>query len=200
MAEQIDITITRGKTFEYGFLYAEDELLYLPITAMPGTAPVRLTVPQHGVPDGWPVQIQCVKSPPQLNSCEDERYIARVIDQDTIEINAINANCWKPFSGSGLLVFNKPMQLTGWHCRAQVRDRAGGEVLFTWHSDPGENPDGDIDVDVAQSAFVLRIDAATTGALTWKRGVYDVEAIAPSGEVYAVTAVSAVTVDSEVTA
>lgn len=200
MAEQIDITITRGKTFEFGFLYAEDELLYLPITAMPSTAPVRLTVVGHGVPDGWPVQVQCVKSPAELNSAEDERYIARVIDADTIELNAVNAHCWKAFSGSGLLVLNKPMQLTGWHCRAQVRDRAGGEVLFTWHSDPGENPDGDVDVDVAQSAFVLRADAATTGGLTWKRGVYDVEAIAPSGEVYAVTAVSAVTVESEVTA
>lgn len=43
MAPEIDMIITRGKTFEFGFLYAEDELLYLPITAMPSTAPVRVT-------------------------------------------------------------------------------------------------------------------------------------------------------------
>lgn len=200
MAEIVPITITRGKTFEFGFLYAEDELLYLPITAMPSTAPVRLTIVGHGVPDGWPVQVRCVKSPAELNSGEDESYIARVIDADTIELNAVNAHCWKAFSGSGLLVFNKPMQLTGWSCRAQVRDRVGGEVLFTWHSDPAESPDEEIEVDLAHSAFVLKMDAATAAALEWKRGKYDVEAIAPGGEVYALTAISDVEVADEVTA
>lgn len=200
MAPEISLIITRGKTFEFGFLYAEAELLYLPITAMPSTAPVRLTVVGHGVPDGWPVQVQCVKSPTQLNSCEGEHYIARVIDADTIELNTVNAHCWKAFSGSGLLVFNKPMQLTGWSCRAQVRDRVGGEVLFTWHSDPGENPDGEAEVDVALSQFVLKMDADVAAGLGWKRGVYDVEAIAPGGEVYPVTAIGQITVSDEVTA
>lgn len=200
MAEQIDITIIRGKTFEFGFLYAEDELLYLPITAMPSTAPVRLTVVGHGVPDGWPVRVTCVKAPAELNTPDDESQIAKLVDVDTIELNALNAHCWKAFSGSGLLVLNKPMDLTGWQCRAQVRDKVGGNVLFTWHSDPAESPDGEIEVDVAGGAFVLKMDAAVAAALEWKRGVYDVEAISPSGEVYPVTAISQVTVEDEVTA
>ena len=200
MAEQIDITITRGKTFEYGFLYAEDDLLYLPITSMPSKAPVQLTVVGHGVPDGWPVRVTCVKHPVELNTPDDESQIAKLVDVDTIELNALNAHCWKAFSGSGLLVLNKPMDLTGWHCRAQVRDRVGGEVLFTWHSDPAENPDGEIEVDLARSTFVLKMDAATAAALGWKRGKYDVEAIAPGGEVYALTAISDVEVSDEVTA
>ncbi|WJN61354.1 hypothetical protein [Pseudomonas sp. SO81] len=200
MAPEIDLTIQRGKTFEFGFLYAEDEILYLPITGMPSKAPVRLTVVGHSVPDGWPVQVACVKAPAELNTPEGEYQIAKVVDEDTVELNAVNAHCWKVFSGSGLLVLTKPMDLTGWHCRAQVRDRVGGTVLFTWHSDPAESPDGEIEVDVAGSAFVLKIDAATTAALDWARGVYDVEAIAPGGEVYPVTAISAVKVDDEVTA
>lgn len=200
MAEQIDITITRGKTFEFGFLYAEDDLLYLPITGMPSKAPVQLTVAGHGVPDGWPVRVTCVKAPAELNTPDDESQIAKLVDADTIELNALNAHCWKAFSGSGLLVLNKPMDLTGWQCRAQVRDKVGGTVLFTWHSDPAESPDGEIEVDVAGGAFVLKMDAAVAAALEWKRGVYDVEAIAPSGEVYPVTAISQVTVEDEVTA
>ncbi|MFV3386611.1 hypothetical protein ACNFCJ_14465 [Pseudomonas sp. NY15364] len=199
-APEIPITIQRGKTFEFGFLYAEDELLYLPITGMPSKAPVRLTVEGHGVPDGWPVQVTCVKSPAELNTPDDESQIAKLVDVDTIELNALNAHCWKAFSGSGLLVLNKPMDLTGWHCRAQVRDRVGGEVLFTWHSDPAEDPDGEIEVDLARSTFVLKMDAATAAALEWKRGKYDVEAIAPGGEVYALTAISDVEVTDEVTA
>lgn len=199
MAPEIDITITRGKTFEFGFMYAEDELLYLPITGMPSKAPVRLAVQGHGVPDGWPVQVACVKAPGELNSADGEFQVARLVDADTIELNAVNAHCWKPFSGSGLLVLNKPMDLTGWHCRAQVRDRIGGNVLFTWHSDPAEAPDGEVVVDVAASAFMLKMEASITAALAWRRGVYDVEAIAPGGEVYPLTAVSSVEVADEVT-
>lgn len=200
MAEQIDITIIRGKTFEFGFLYAEDELLYLPIVGMPSKAPVRLTVPGHGVPDGWPVQVTCVKAPAELNTPDDESQLAKVVDANTIELNALNAHCWKAFSGSGVLVLNKPMDLTGWHCRAQVRDKPGGTVLFTWHSDPGESPDGEIEVYLAHSAFVLKMDAATAAALEWRRGKYDVEAIAPGGEVYPLTAISDIEVADEVTA
>ena len=200
MAPEIDITITRGKTFEFGYLYADDELLYRPITAMPSKAPVRLTVAGHGIPDGWPVQVKCVKAPAELNSEEGTYHFAAAVDTDTIELNAVNAHCWKPFSGSGLVVLNKPVDLTGWHCRAQVRDKVGGAVLFSWHSDPAEAPDGLALVDVARSQFVLTMDAATAAALTWKRGIYDAEAIAPGGEVYPLTAISQVSVKDEVTA
>lgn len=200
MAEQIDIVITRGKTFEFGYLYADDELVYKPITAMPSTAPVRLTVVGHGIPDGWPVQVKCVKAPAELNSADDDYHFVKVVDVDTIELNAMNAHCWKAFSGSGLVVLSKPVDLTGWSCRGQVRDKIGGTVLFSWHSDPLELPDGEIIVDVARGAFVLTMDAATAEALTWKKGVYDLEAIAPTGEVYPLTAISQVLVTDEVTA
>ncbi|WP_339731394.1 hypothetical protein [uncultured Pseudomonas sp.] len=200
MAEQIDIVITRGKTFEFGFLYADDELVYKPITAMPSAAPVRLTVAGHGIPDGWPVQVSCVKAPADLNSNDGEHYFIKVIDVDTIELNNVNAHCWKAYSGSGLVVFPKPVDLTGWSCRAQVRDKVGGTVLFSWHSDPAENPDGEAVVDVALGAFFLKMDADTAKGLDWKRGIYDAEAIAPGGEVYPLTAISSVTVEDEVTA
>lgn len=200
MAEQIDITITRGKTFEFGFLYADDELVYKSITAMPSAAPVRLTVVGHGIPDGWPVQVSCVKAPAELNSNDGEHYFIKVIDVDTIELNNVNAHCWKAYSGSGLVVFPKPVDLTGWACRAQVRDKVGGNVLFSWHSDPAENPDGEAVVDEALGAFFLKMDAGTAKDLDWKRGIYDAEAIAPGGEVYPLTAISSVTVEDEVTA
>lgn len=200
MAPEIDMIITRGKTFEFAFLYADEELGYLPITGMPSKAPCRLTVPGHGLPDGWPAQVQCVKAPTELNSAEGEQYFVKVLDADTIELNEVNAHCWKAFSGSGLLVFPKPVDLAGWACRAQVRDKVGGAVLFTWHSDPAQSPDGEAEVDVVASAFVLKMDAATAAALEWSRGVYDVEAIAPTGEVYPLTAISQVTVEAEVTA
>lgn len=200
MAPEIDMIITRGKTFEFAFLYADEELGYLPITGMPSKAPCRLTVVGHGLPDGWPAQVKCVKAPAELNSAEGEDYFIKVVDADTIELNTVNAHCWKAFSGTGLLVCRKPVDLTGWACRAQVRDKVGGAVLFSWHSDPGENPDGEAEVDVAASAFVLKIDAATAAALEWKRGIYDAEIIAPTGEVFPLVGISQVVVEDEVTA
>jgi len=166
---------------------------------MPTKAPTRLTVEDHGIPDGWPVQVTCVSNPIELNTDEGQRRIAKVVDADTIEFNDFNANCLRPYTSGGLVVFNKPEDLTGWKARAQIRDREGGVLLFSWHSDPLENPDAEITVDVARSMFVLNMSPTQTEALAWRRAVYDLEAISPSGEVYAVTAISQVNVVGEVT-
>ena len=210
MAEQIDLTITRGKTFEFGYLYADDEVRQVLITGMPSQVPLRLTVPGHGLPDGWPFWVSCVKSPVELNTSVEsgdaaevmgaDPYFVKVVDLDTIEVPGVIAACWKGLSGPGVLLTLPPVDLTGWQCRAQVRDKVGGNVLFSWHSDPAENPDGEAVVDVALSTFFLKMDAATAQALTWKKGVYDFEAIAPGDEVYPLTAISSVTVKDEVTA
>ena len=210
MAEQIDLTITRGKTFDCGFSCADDEPRQALITGMPSKVPLRLTVPGHGLPDGWPFWVSCVKAPAELNSAIEsdnayevmaaDPYFAKAVDVDTIEVPGVVAACWKSFSGPGVLLTAPPVNLTGWHCRAQVRDKVGGELLFSWHSDPAEAHDSVAIVDVALSQFVLPMDAATTAALTWKKGVYDVEAIAPDGRVYPLTAISQIAVEDEVTA
>lgn len=210
MAEQIDITITRGKTFEFGFLYADDGPRQALITGMPSKVPLRLTVVGHGLPDGWPFWVSCVKAPAELNTGVDsddanevmsaDPYFVKVVDLDTIEVLGVVASCWKAFSGPGVLLTRPPVDLTGWSCRAQVRDKVGGTVLFSWHSDPAENPDGEAVVDVALSTFFLKMDAATAQLLPWRKGVYDFEAIAPGGEVYPLTAISSITVEDEVTA
>ncbi|MFG0381101.1 hypothetical protein ACF8C6_09070 [Pseudomonas sp. zbq_18] len=210
MSEQIDMVITRGKTFEFCFLYVDEEPRQVLITGMPSKVPLRLTVPGHGLPDGWPFWVSCVKAPAELNTAiqsddafevmSADPHYAKLVDTDTIEVPGVVAHCWKSLAGTGLLLTMPPVDLTGWQCRAQVRDKVGGNVLFTWHSDPAESPDGEIEVDVAGGAFVLKMDAAVAAALEWKRGLYDVEAISPTGEVYPVTAISQVTVEDEVTA
>lgn len=201
MAPVIPITIYRGETFEFGILYAEAEFVspYPVISAMVSTAPARLTVVEHGIPDGWPVRIACVKTPTELNTPEESWVYPKVIDADTLELNDVNAHCWRPFSGSGVLIVPKPADLTGWQCRAQVRNRIGGDLLYSWHSDPSENPDSLILVDVALSQFVLTMSDVQSEALTWAKGVYDAEVIAPGGQVYKLTAISPIDVVGEVT-
>ncbi|MCH5583104.1 hypothetical protein [Pseudomonas syringae] len=200
-APVIDINIVKGKTFEFMYRYAEHELLYLPITAMPNTAPVRLTITGHGIPDGWPVRIEGVRQPVELNSAEDSFYIATSVDANTIELNTVRADQWRTFSAGGLVILNRPFDLTSCAARMQIRDRVDGKVLLNFSSDPFAVPvpDGSITVDVELAALVVRLNASKTTDIEWLRAVYDLELITPDGAVYPVTAISKVTVGEEVT-
>lgn len=196
MAPEIELSITRGKTFAFSLLYADDLLQYLPITGMPSAAPCRFTVVGHGLIDGWPVRVDGLKSPAELNSAEGEYRTVRVVDADTIEFNEVNAIGMKPYAGGGLLIFSKPFDLTGWQCRGQVRDKVGGTLLFSWHSNVGESPDGMVLIEGAQ--VTLKIDAATTTSLSWRRGIYELELVSPTGDVLPLVAPSQVAVVAEV--
>lgn len=194
----IDLPIVRGKTFEYAFLYADDLLIYKPITGMPSAAPVRLTVPNHGIPEGWPVAVSGVRQPRELNTEAGALLFARVLDDSTIELNTVDAATLRPFVVSGSVVFNTPVDLTGWTARATVRERVGGQELLRWSTDTQDAGAQLITIDVAHSAFILHIDAATTAALPWSRGVWEMEAIDPQGGVYPVVGVSKISVSTEV--
>lgn len=201
-APVVDITIVKGKTFEFAYRYAEDELVYLPITAMTSLAPVRLTITAHNIPDGWPITVTCVKNPEELNSDADgdePYYFAKFVDADTIELNTVNATCWKTYTSGGLAVFRKPVDLTGYKARMWIKNRVGGEVLLKLDSDPATLPAGTIQIDTALSAFIPKLSAEVTQLLEWSKGVYDFEAITPTGEVYPIVAISSATVSGEVT-
>lgn len=198
MGPEFELTITRGKTLELAFLYADEQLVYRPITAMPSKAPVRLSVAGHGIPDGWQVRIESVTTPVELNTAADESVAASLVDVDTIELNALNGSAWRALGVGGVVIFNKPVDLTGWSARAAVRDRVGGTLQFTWDSNALNTPDALITVDLAAHAFVLHMSADQAAALTWSKGVWELEAIDPTGRVYQVIGVSNVMVSCEV--
>ncbi len=198
-APVVDITITRGKTFEFMFRYAEPELVYLPITGLPSIAPVRLTVANHSIPDGWPISIEGVRQPEELNTADGDYLIASAISADTIELNSVRAENWRTYLPGGSVIFNRPFDLIGCSARMQIRDRIGGSILLTLSSDPLTVPDGEIDIDTSLAALIVRLSPVTTAAITWARGVYDLELITPGGDVYPVTAISKVKIGDEVT-
>lgn len=198
-APVVDITIVRGKTFQFLYRYAENELVYAPISGMPNTAPVRLTVQNHGIPDGWPVRIEGVRQPLELNTPDDEFQIATVIDSSTIELNAMRADQLRTYIAGGLMIFNRPFDLAGCSARMQIRASHGGEVLLTLSSDPEADRDGEIEIDVSLAGLSVRLSPAVTAAFDWQRGVYDLELITLGGDVYPVTAISKVSIGAEVT-
>lgn len=198
-APVVDINIVKGKTFEFMYRYADEELVYLPITGMPNTAPVRLTIPNHGIPDGWPVRIEGVRQPVELNNADGDYYIATLIDSNTIELNTVRADLWRTYVSGGIAIINRPFDLTACSARMQIRDRVNGTVLLSLSTDTSTVPDGEIEVDVDLAALIVRLTPTVTTAISWLRGVYDLELITPGGNIYPITAISQVTVGAEVT-
>lgn len=199
MSSIYPLRLVRGKTCHQVLLYAGATRKYCPITALVSLAPVRVTVPDHGCPDNWPVRLQGITAPVELNTAEGQALTATVVDANTLELNALDASTLGTFTLSGHVVFQQPVDLTGWKARMQVRNKMGGDLLLSLSSDPADEADGEIEVDVAGSAFILKLTAAQTAALTWNGGVYDLEAVLPDGSVISILAPSPVVVEQEVT-
>lgn len=198
-APVIDINIVKGKTFEFMYRYAESELSYARITGIPSTAPVRITSPLHGIPDGWPVRIEGLRAPVELNTSEDEYVFATRVSDSVIELNGVRADEYRPYTTGGNVVFSKPFDLTGCSARMQIRTAVNGDLLMSLNSDPLTERDGEITVDVELAGLSIHIAPEVTAAIAWQRGVYDLELITPDGGVYPITAISAVTVGAEIT-
>jgi hypothetical protein len=193
------LTITRGKTLAQPFQYAESFLLYRPITAVTSTAPLRVRVVGHGIPDGWPVRIQGVVSPSSMNTPTEEVWASALVSPNEVEINTLDTSVDAAYDDTGSLVFQQPADITGWVFRMHIRDKIGGTVLLTLSSDIADGATGIITVAPAESAFTLGLTAAQTAALSWAGGVYDIEAVRPDGAVIPIIAPSVVVVDQEVT-
>lgn len=193
------LRLVRGKTCEQALLYSGSRLVYRPITAVLSLAPLRLTVPLHGCPENWPIRVQGVTAPTELNTPQNQAWQATVVDANTLEINSLDGSLWSAYVPSGHVVFQEPVDLTGWKARMQIRTKAGGTVLLTLSSDPADNAEGEIEIDVPGSALVIKLSAAQTAALSWNGGVYDLEGIRPDGAVVSILAPSTVVVGQEVT-
>lgn len=72
-----------------------------------------------------------------------------------------------------------PRDLSGYTARMQVRASvAAPDVLLELATENGR-----IGIEPATGRVELSLDAATTGAIDWRRGVYDLEIEAPDGHV-----------------
>jgi hypothetical protein len=198
---KINLTIQKGASFSKVLRYGQPVRAYRPISAATKAAPCVLTVTAHGVPAGWPFWIESSKgmldlNRPVLNDAgkPNAPYSAKVVDADHIELNDVNALEFNPYTGGGVLIFNTPVDLTGLTARMQVRksvtDNAVLQALSTIT--------GEITIDVSANTITLELPPATTTAIAWTEGVFDLEVVSPSGDVTRLAS-GKVTVSPEVT-
>ena len=184
MAENKDIVIQQGRTFKLTLRWEIPPIIYKAITAMTQSAPLRITVPGHGVPDGWRVAVSGVKGMTELNVASDsprerEYHQATVIDPNTVELNSVNASSFKQYIGGGYLQYNTPAPLDGFAARMSIKDKVGGTELLLLTTENSR-----IVLDLAKRTITLIISSVDTTTIAWKSGVYDLELV--SGDTPAV--------------
>lgn len=177
MAATKDLTISQGRTFSLALRWESPPVVYKAITAITQSAPVRLTVPLHGLPDGWRVAITNVKGMADINSeanklTSRDYHQATVLDANTIEINDINAAGFKPYVSGGYIQYGTPVDLTSFKARMSIKNKVGGTELLSLTTENSR-----IAIDDATKVIALNIDAADTALLTWTTGAYDLELV-----------------------
>ena len=200
MAATKDLTIQQGRTFSLALRWESTPVVYRPITAIAQTAPARLTVPAHGVPDGWRVAITNVKGMTEINAeanklTSRDYHQATVLDANTVEINDINAAGFKAYTSGGYIQFDNPVDLTGFTARLTIKNRVGGSVLYTLTTE-----NGGIVIDAAAKLVTLNISAVDTALMAFTTGVYDLEMVSGATPAVVTALLSGrVTVSKEVT-
>jgi len=180
------LTIEQGRTFRFPIRWESEVFGYAAISAISASAPCLVTTTQpHGIPEGWRaavvsargmVEINALQSPP----ADDEFRRSTVRSTTQIEFNDLNSADFTAYVSGGYLQFRLPVDLTGYTARMSVKDKIGGTVLLSLSS-----TDGSITLDNTTKTITLKLTATATAAYTWKSGVYDLEVVSPTGDVFA---------------
>lgn len=179
--EALDLTIYQGKTFRRVIRWEKEPFLYAAITAIAKQAPVRITAPSHGLPDGWRAAVVSVSGMRQINAAnspplDTDFHRVTVIDENIVEINTINAAQFSTYTSGGYLQFYTPASLAGSEGRMTIRDRIGGTALLST-----EDASISMVLDDAAKTITITIDATDTAAIDWSNAVHDIEVEDGSG-------------------
>ena len=183
--QKIKITMRRGATNAVPIRVESGEWSYAPISSIEESAPMRITAPDHGIPDGWRAAVMNAKGLTDLNAANNPpkdaelRRITR-IDANTVEINAINAAGMRAHvANTGQLAFYTPLNLSGYtSARMNVKKSISGEALATLTT-----TDGTLEIDAANYAVWLRPTIAQTLLIASGEYLFDVELLTDSGTV-----------------
>lgn len=168
MADQT-LLVQPGATLNQPVLIASQALSYAPITAIQPSAPLRLTVSNHGLVREWPIWIENVRSWTELNRSRawEAALMARVIDTSTLEINALNG-VGHTASG-GQVVYRKQIDLSGCTARARIIGLNAPPLELTTEN-------GGITLSNPGLA-VLHLSTTQTAAIAWQAGTYSLDVI-----------------------
>lgn len=170
--------VYQGSTFNEVLRCESSKKIYKPITSITQSAPVVISVANHGVKDGQRVKITNVGGMTEINSTETY-HLATVLTSGTIEINNINSIDYKAYTSGGILEYNEPVDLTGCTARMQIREKIDSTTFIKELTTENNG----ISIDVSTSKITINIDAVDTAAFDFTSAVYSLELVYLSGVV-----------------
>ncbi|MDF3932158.1 hypothetical protein [Pseudomonas citronellolis] len=173
----IPMRLVRGATYRDTRRFMQPRREYRDISAVEPTAPLRLSVPGHGLEGDWLAWAAGVTGFSDLNRAPGRQSPHRieVIDDDTLEINALSGVGQKPAGGQ--LIYQPAVDLTGATARLVVREsEEGGAELLVLASGSGITAG-------APGTLVVEMPAVDTAAITWSAGWYHLDVTFPDGTV-----------------
>lgn len=173
---QVPWNFTKGDTVDDRLLIMQPYFVHVPIEKLSVSHPLLITC-AHGLTRDWPVWFEDVQQLEELNRSVDQNpHSAIFVDANTLEINTISARGRKPTGG--VLIYQRPVDLTGAQATLQVLDKEGGTVLLTLSTETSG-----LEI-VGLGAISRTLSAAQTQALTWASGVYNLRVTYPDGTVH----------------
>ena len=175
---KLNFKIYQGSTFGEVLRWESSVKVYKPITAIDKSAPVKITAPEHGLPLDWRFRVTNVSGMKEINS-GDTAYSASEVTSDTITINSINSLGYTLYTSGGVVEYNKPIDLTGFTARMQVRPKLDSNIIILSLS----TENGGITVDNITKMITLSIPAEITAQLSFTTAVYSLEMVSNGGQV-----------------
>lgn len=163
------LTLVQGKRFTKTWRWPQSLKTYKAISGIPQKTPLRVTANGHAAPDGWPVKFTGVRGPTQIN----DRWVkSRLIDANTIEVNALNAGDLPDYSGGGYVEYFQPVDLAAFNAgRAVLKE----SVTDTTPVLEISMANGRMLLDNTLKTVTFDVDEATVAAITKLAGIWDWE-------------------------
>lgn len=171
---KINYTIYQGSTFKEYYRWESSTKVYKPITNITKSAPVVITAIGHNIAVGWRCRITGVAGMKQINSSDDiPYYVVTDVTTDSVTLNAINSTQFQAYTGGGILEYNKPVDMTGYTARMQIRSKVDSPDII----EELTTENGGILIDNINHTIIINISANKTQNMTFTNAVYSVELV-----------------------
>lgn len=175
---KINFKVYQGSTFNEVIRWEDSKKVYIPITNITQAAPCIVTAPTHGLPTGWRTKITNVGGMVEINS-EEIYHVVTKLTSDTIELNALKTLGYKAYTSGGILEYNKPMDITGYTARMQIREKLESDTVI----DELTTENAGILIDPVGCGIIIDITATKTALYNFTTAVYGLEVVSPTGVV-----------------
>lgn len=169
---KLNFKIYQGSTFREVLRWESSSIEYVPVTAISKSAPVVVTAPNHNCPVGWRARVVGAGGMKEINT-PDSYYLVTDRTQDTVTFNKVNALQYGQYTSGGVLEYNKPVPLTGYTARMQIREKLDSDVVLLELT----TENGGIVIDTQMFTITLLATAQQTQSLSFTQAVYSLELV-----------------------